>query len=123
VNNCIFCQIIEGTSPCRKIYEDELIIGIMDIEPFCDGHVLLIPKKHYTDMMDLDIEVLKHMNEIAKKLTPEIMKKLHKESMTVSYNYGKKQKVKHFHMHLLPNIDDDPKETIETNYKKILGNL
>ena len=102
-----------------KIYEDDVIIGIMDIDPFCDGHVLLIPKKHYTDIMELDEDVLAHINKVAKQLTPMIMEKLQKESMTVSYNYGEKQKVKHFHMHLLPNIDDDPKTPVEEIFQKI----
>ena len=97
----------------------DLIIGIMDIDPFCDGHALLIPKKHYTDMMDLDEEILKHINHVAKELTPMLMEKLGKVSMTISYNYGEKQKVKHFHVHLLPNIDDDPKEDVATIYEKI----
>lgn len=117
--DCIFCQIVKGESPSRKIYEDDLIIGIMDIDPYCDGHVLLIPKKHYTDIMELDEEILTHINAVAKKLTPMIMEKLDKKSMTVSYNYGEKQKVKHFHMHLLPNIDDDPTTPVEDIFKKI----
>ncbi len=117
--DCIFCQIVKGESPSRKIYEDDLIIGIMDIDPYCDGHVLLIPKKHYTDIMELDEEILTHINAVAKKLTPMIMAKLDKKSMTVSYNYGEKQKVKHFHMHLLPNIDDDPTTPVEDIFKKI----
>ena len=117
--DCIFCKIVQGESPCRKVYEDNLIIGIMDIDPYCDGHILLIPKKHYTDMMELDEAVLTHINHVAKELTPMIMKKLGKVSMTVSYNYGEKQKVKHFHMHLLPNIDDDPREDVENIYQKL----
>ena len=117
--NCIFCDIVNGKSPCRKIYEDEVVIAIMDIEPFCDGHVLIIPKKHYTDMMELPANVLTHINEVAKLLTPKIMRMLDKVGMTVSYNYGEKQKVQHFHMHLLPNIDDDPTKTVQEVYEKL----
>lgn len=117
--DCIFCDIVNGKSPCRKIYEDEVVIAIMDIEPFCDGHVLIIPKKHYTDMMELPANVLTHINEVAKLLTPKIMQMLDKVGMTVSYNYGEKQKVKHFHTHLLPNIDDDPTKTVQEVYEKL----
>ena len=117
--DCIFCDIVNGKSPCRKIYEDEVVIAIMDIEPFCDGHVLIIPKKHYTDMMELPANVLTHINEVAKLLAPKIMRILDKVGMTVSYNYGEKQKVKHFHMHLLPNIDDDPTKTVQEVYEKL----
>ena len=118
--DCIFCQIVEGKSPCKKVYEDDVVIAIMDIDPFCDGHILIIPKKHYTDMMELDSDVLKHINEIAKTLTKKIMTKLDKVSMTISYNYGKKQVVKHFHTHLLPNIDDGVSEDIEDIYNRLM---
>lgn len=118
--NCIFCNIVNGKSPCQKVYEDDLILGIMDIDPYCDGHVLLIPKMHYTDMMELPPDVLTHMNEVAKMLTHQLMHKLNKESMTISYNYGKKQMVKHFHLHLLPNIDDKPKMDKDKIYECII---
>ena len=49
------------------------------------------------------------------------MEKLGKESMTISYNYGNKQKVKHFHMHILPNIDDEAHSNIDDIYKRIIG--
>lgn len=117
--DCLFCEIAEGTSPSYKVYEDDYIVGIMDIDPVCDGHVLLIPKKHYTDMMELDEKILLHMNEVAKKLTSEIMKKLDKKSMTVSYNYGERQVVKHFHMHLLPDLDTAPTHKVEEIYEKL----
>ena len=119
--DCVFCKIVNGELPSKKVYEDDLIIGIMDIDPFCDGHVLLIPKKHYTDMMELDSDVLKHMNDVAKDLTKKLMTKLDKHSMTMSYNYGEKQMVKHFHLHLLPNIDDGVKENVDDIYNKIMN--
>ena len=120
--DCVFCKIVEGTLPSKKVYEDDLILGIMDIDPFCDGHVLLIPKKHYTDMMELDSDVLKHINDVAKDLTKKLMTKLDKKSMAVSYNYRDKLVVKHFHLHLLPNIDDKPTHTVDEMYDSIMNN-
>ena len=119
--DCIFCKIVEGSAPSKKIYEDDIVIAIMDIDPFCDGHVLIIPKKHYDDIFNLDIDILKHINEVSKILIKKIMNNLNKNSMTVSYNYGKKQIVKHFHMHLLPNIDDGVSEDIDSLYNKIMN--
>ena len=81
---CIFCDIVSGKGDCLKFYEDDLIIGIMDKYPFCDGHALLIPKIHYEDVFTLPTEVLYHISEVAKKYTPIFMKKLGKESMTIS---------------------------------------
>lgn len=119
--SCIFCDIVNGKGDCRKFYEDDLIIGIMDKFPFCDGHALLISKTHYEDVFALPSEVLYHISEVAKKFTPIFMEKLDKGSITISYNYGDKQKVKHFHMHILPNIDDEPHTDIDDIYKKIIG--
>ena len=77
---------------------------IMDANPSVDGHVLIIPKKHYTDYQELDSNITTHIFEVAKKIGPKIMQKLNAESLTLLINYGEDQKVKHFHMHLLPNF-------------------
>ena len=120
MEDCIFCKIVEGSIPSEKVYEDENVLAFKDIHPVAPVHVLIIPKKHYTDMMELDSEVLKHINEVAKDLTKKLMTKLDKHSMTMSYNYGDKQIVKHFHMHLLPNIDDKPTHTVDEMYELII---
>ena len=45
--DCLFCKMIKGEVPCKKIYEDDLVIGILDLYPDSDGHTLIIPKTHY----------------------------------------------------------------------------
>lgn len=120
-DECVFCKIVKGELPSKKVYEDEEILGIMDIDPFCDGHVLLIPKKHYIDMMDLPENVLARMNTISKDLVKKMMTKFNEKGMTISYNYGDKQVVKHFHLHLLPNIDNRPVKEVEEMYQKLMS--
>ena len=102
--DCIFCKIAKGEIPSKKIFEDDLVMVIMDANPSVDGHVLIIPKKHYTDYQELDSNITTHIFEVAKKIGPKIMQKLNAESLTLLINYGEDQKVKHFHMHLLPNF-------------------
>ena len=102
--DCIFCKIANGEIPSKKIFEDDLVMVIMDANPSVDGHVLIIPKKHYTDYQELDSNITTHIFEVAKKIGPKIMQKLNAESLTLLINYGEDQKVKHFHMHLLPNF-------------------
>ena len=65
--DCIFCKIIDGEIPSKKVYEDELVIVIMDVNPDSNGHMLVIPKKHYVDFKELDTSILIHINDIAKK--------------------------------------------------------
>ena len=104
MDNCIFCEIVKGEMPAYVIYEDELLIGILNIEPDRNGHILLIPKEHYADFIDIPDELVLHINRIMKASTPEIMAALGSESIAWRFNYGTSQTVKHFHVHGVPNI-------------------
>ena len=101
---CIFCKIFQGEIPSKVLYEDEFLKVIMDINPTVDGHALIIPKKHYTDYVELDPNIITHMWEVAQKIGPSIMKKIQASSLSLLVNFGDDQQVKHFHMHLLPNF-------------------
>lgn len=116
--DCIFCKIINGEIPCKKIYEDDKVIAFMDIDPTVDGHTLVVPKKHYTDYTELDDEIILHMNKVKKELTNYLMKKLNVTAMTFTMNYGDSQVVKHVHLHLLPNflVKTKPERTIDEVY-------
>jgi len=56
MNSCIFCKIIEGEIPCKKLYEDDEMIAFADINPKAPIHFLVIPKKHITSLMELNKE-------------------------------------------------------------------
>lgn len=70
--NCIFCEIAKGNIPSIKVYENEQVFAFRDIEPKAPTHVVLIPKDHYANILDLDLEssihkeLLKAIKEIAK---------------------------------------------------------
>lgn len=119
--DCIFCKIINGEIPCKKIYEDDKVIAFMDIDPTVDGHTLVVPKKHYTDYTELDDEIILHMNKVKKELTNYLMEKLNVNAMTFTMNYGDSQVVKHVHLHLLPNflVKTKPERTIDEIYEII----
>lgn len=122
--DCIFCKIAEGSIPSKKIYEDDLVMVIMDNNPTVDAHALVIPKKHYTDYKALDQEILNHILKTADKIGSKITDKLKSTGLTFLVNYGDSQKVKHFHLHLLPDYGSDTiyktKRTIEENYEQII---
>lgn len=120
MNNCIFCKIIKGEIPSKKIYEDDELIVIMDTDPKADGHSLVIPKKHITDFMELEEKDANKMFKIVKKLTPRMLEKLDATAMTVVVNYGDSQAVKHLHWHLLPNyLVKEKSLDIDTVYDKL----
>ena len=112
--DCIFCKIIKGEIPSKTLYEDELVKVIMDVNPVSDGHVLVIPKKHYTDYLELDEEILKHIYAIAKDLGVKFMNKLQAKSLTLLVNYGDAQQVKHFHLHLIPEFNLHDNKTLKS---------
>lgn len=103
MNECVFCKIINGDIPSKKIYEDDKLIVIMDINPVVDGHLLVIPKNHVEDFTKLDKDLLLHIYDVAKELGLKEMNKLNSKGLTLTVNYGDAQEVKHFHLHLLPD--------------------
>lgn len=105
MNDCIFCKILRGEIPSKKLYEDEKVIVIMDVNPKVDGHALIIPKVHVTDFMELPDELLTHIYKVAREVSKKLMAKLDATALTLGVNYGDSQVVKHFHMHLLPNYE------------------
>lgn len=101
--DCLFCKMIKGNVPCKKIYEDETVIAILDLYPNSDAHTLIIPKKHIADINEMDEKTLGHIHKVAQKLIPTLMDKTNSEGISIMVNYGKSQAIKHYHMHLLPN--------------------
>lgn len=100
--NCIFCKIISGEINSYCIYEDDLVMAFLDINPESNGHTLLVPKTHYQDLYDIDEEKLNHLMICAKKISSLITDKLHCDGITLMQNNGLSQDVKHFHLHIKP---------------------
>lgn len=119
--DCLFCKIISGDIPSNTIYEDEIVKVFLDINPISNGHCLIVPKKHYTNIEDIDLETLKHINEISKKLHKELKEKLNCEGLTLIQNNGLGQEVKHYHLHLVPRYTND--EIIIQSNKEILDSI
>lgn len=127
MKDCIFCKIINGDIPCMKLYEDDVCLAYLDINPDSDGHTLIIPKTHYKDIYDIPNNTLAHIYEVAKKIMKDLERKLGCDGFTLLQNNGSIQEVKHYHLHIKPYYDDktsielikhgelikDPKEVYE----------
>ena len=85
------------------LYEDEDVVAFMDAFPNVLGHTLVVPKKHFNDIFDIDDNTLLKMYSVARGLSKDIMGKLDKNSCTFLFNYGEDQAIKHIHLHILPN--------------------
>lgn len=104
--DCLFCKIINGEIPCYKIYENEFVLAFLDINPDSDGHTLIIPKTHYTDIDDIDTNTLTEIFKAAKIVKKLLEEKLNPDGMSLLQNNGSVQEVKHFHLHLKPQYKD-----------------
>ena len=80
--DCIFCKIIKGEIPSYTVYEDEIVKVFLDIEPNTNGHLLIIPKKHFTNIVDLDEETMSHIFKVQKKMYDLVKEKLGAEGAT-----------------------------------------
>ena len=105
----IFCKIIAGEIPGKKVFEDDTVMVIMDVNPVSNGHCLIIPKVHYQDLYDMDIKTLNHILKIARDVSKILMEKLSCDGITLVQNNGSVQEVKHFHLHLIPKYEGKDK--------------
>lgn len=105
MNDCLFCKIINGEVSSYTLYEDDIVKVMLDAFPDSPGHTLIIPKKHFLDLDDIDINVLTHIMETAKTIKILLESKLHPNSIVLMQNNGEAEKIKHFHLHLIPKYD------------------
>jgi histidine triad (HIT) family protein len=104
MGDCLFCRIVTGEIPARKVFEDDRVVVIEDIAPVAPLHLLLIPRKHFVNALDLDPsdhDLVGHVYSIAARIARE---KGFAESgfrIVSNNNAGAGQSVFHIHFHLL----------------------
>jgi histidine triad (HIT) family protein len=105
--NCIFCKIVRGEIPSRKVYEDAEVLAFHDIQPLAPVHFMLIPKKHVASMYDLtadDSPVMGRVMTLAGRLARE---QGAGEGFRTIVNTGRvgRQDVLHVHVHVIGGPD------------------
>lgn len=103
MNDCIFCKIIGGEIPSERLYEDERVIVIRDIDPKAEKHYLMIPKRHYKLLADMTDDDARDLALSLKKI-PELVGELGLSGgYRVVINQGDDagQTVFHLHIHIL----------------------
>ena len=119
--DCLFCKITSDLSNSKVVYEDDVVAVVMDINPVCDGHLLIIPKKHYTTVFDVPSDVLSYMYKIADKMVNLVMEKLNYKGASIIFNYGDKQLIKHVHMHIVPDFNKKCEKSLDEVHKILVG--
>ncbi len=107
--NCVFCKIVAGQIPCFKLYEDELTLAFMDINPANEGHALAITKEHWEDIYAAPPELVAATAKTVKKIAEAVNKTVSPYGMNVVQANGKgaAQSVFHYHVHILPRAKGD----------------
>ena len=118
--DCIFCKIVKGEIPSYKIYEDDMIMAFLDVNPVSPGHTLIIPKEHTLDFFSISKETLDIIINKAKEIGNLLIDKLDADGITLVQNNGISQEVKHFHLHLIPKYRRKINISIEDAYKMIM---
>lgn len=106
---CVFCQIISGKVPSQKIYEDNKVLVILDINPAAKGHLLILPKEHYSIQPQIPDKEQGHLFSIAKKMSHLLLKglKVSGTSLFAANGLVAGQKAQHFILHVLPRKEGD----------------
>ena len=108
-DDCIFCKIANGDIPSATVYEDEFFRGILDISPANKGHVIILPKNHAADVLELPEEEAGRIFPVAKKIAAGVKKATGCAGINILQNNGTAagQTVFHFHMHVIPRNEGD----------------
>ena len=108
MSNCIFCKIINKEIPGKIIYEDDVCIAFLDLSQATYGHTLVIPKKHFENILEVDAQTLAHVMQVTQKLAKLIVEKLNAKGLNILTNTNEVagQTVHHFHVHILPRYDE-----------------
>ncbi len=108
--DCIFCKIVAGEIPAQIVDEDERTIAFMDINPATRGHLLVIPREHVQDLLEIDPEDLAATARAAQRITRRASERLNPAGVNLINSCGAAawQTVFHFHIHVIPRYEDDP---------------
>jgi len=106
---CLFCRIVAGEIPARIVYQDQQAVAFLDIEPWHDGHTLLVPRRHVPDLI-ADPAAWSEVQPALEAVVPLLVARLGADAMNVVINAGEVagQEVGHLHVHLVPRYRPAP---------------
>ncbi|MGN6867488.1 MAG: HIT family protein [Solirubrobacteraceae bacterium] len=108
--DCIFCKIIAGELPGQIVEEDERTVAFMDINPATRGHLLIIPRAHSRNLLEISPEDLGATIATAQRMAQRVNERLQPAGINLINSCGAAawQTVFHFHVHVIPRYEDDP---------------
>lgn len=108
-DDCLFCKIVSGDIPAQKVFEDKYSVAFMDIHPVNPGHVLVVPKEHSEDIMEMLDEDVGRLFRLVRHVAKGVMKAVNAPGFNIGVNTGSEagQVVFHTHVHVMPRFEDD----------------
>ncbi|MDQ6641616.1 MAG: HIT domain-containing protein [Actinomycetota bacterium] len=116
---CAFCGIVAGTVPCAKVAEDATTFAFMDSDPGSDGHLLVVPKRHSADLVEISTDDLAATTLAAQRIAIVALSELDADGVNLLNCCGAEawQTVFHFHLHVIPRYSDKDKDRLELPFE------
>lgn len=116
---CVFCKIINNEIPSKKVYEDDSVLAILDLSQLTYGHTLVMPKAHYSTLLDCPLDVKNKLINVTTSLANKIKTNLNAEGVNIVNNSGEAagQTVMHTHIHIIPRYQGDEFGFKEVNHE------
>lgn len=135
MSECIFCSIIAGKIPAKKLDENEDVVAFLDINPRSKGHTIIVPKVHAATLTDLPAEKMLPLFEQVQSMAAKIISAFEADGYNIGINNGESagQAVAHIHVHIIPRyktdqhhagfeaafpIDEESKKTLDVIFKE-----
>lgn len=113
---CVFCH--KKDIATGFVYEDEIVMAFLDMDPINEGHVLLVPKEHYLDVDEMPDEVLSHLMIVSKKIVVAIKETYRPDGYSMMQNGGVFNDMGHYHLHIFPRYKGDGFNWVYSSEKK-----
>lgn len=109
MGDCIFCKIISGEIPSDKVFENENVLAFKDINPQAPVHIIVIPKEHKDNILEIDPSLMENLHAAIKNIVSN--QGLAKRGFRLAANTGEEggQLVQHFHWHIMGGRQMDGK--------------
>jgi histidine triad (HIT) family protein len=114
MDGCVFCKIASQEIPAEILAANETCISFLDAEPLAPGHMLVVPKKHFPDILLAPAETVADLMRLTKRVTTALNEVVQPDGFTIGINHGRAagQAIPHLHLHVVPRFNGDGGKSI-----------
>jgi histidine triad (HIT) family protein len=105
--NCLGCQLANNMLNTYPVYEDEMVTCLLDIAPINEGHVLILPKRHFMDVDDLNESFANSIMRASRIIARALKREYNPDGISIIQNGGIFNELTHYHMHIFPRYEKD----------------